>query len=182
MSQGHHSDWMNIWQKLALSHICLAHLVFNLKEAVPQALGPGALGRPRGIGWRGRWEGRSGWGIHVYPWLIHVSVWQKPLKKYIYIYKIKMKRKKIKIKEAVLGASSLYVQLALLSSSQGWSLSAGYGYVGYAHMLHFHFIWMPLSFPVNDTLFCVFRFKVGFTHSLNRPATCASHCFPGSGH
>ena len=25
-------------------------------------LGPGALGRPRGIGWRGRWEGRSEWG------------------------------------------------------------------------------------------------------------------------
>ena len=22
-----------------------------------QVLGPGALGRPRGIGWRGRWEG-----------------------------------------------------------------------------------------------------------------------------
>ena len=39
-----------------------------------QVLGPGALGRPRGIGWRGRWEGGSGWGIHVYPWLIHVSV------------------------------------------------------------------------------------------------------------
>ena len=31
------------------------------------------------IGWRGRWEGGSGWGIHVYPWLIHVYVWQKPL-------------------------------------------------------------------------------------------------------
>ena len=44
-----------------------------------QVLGPGALGRPRGIGWRGRWEGASGWGIHVNPWLIHVSVWQKPL-------------------------------------------------------------------------------------------------------
>ena len=44
-----------------------------------QALGPGALGRPRGIGWRGRWEGGSGWGIHVTPWLIHVNVWQKPL-------------------------------------------------------------------------------------------------------
>ena len=26
-----------------------------------QVLGPGALGRPRGIGWRGRWEGGSGW-------------------------------------------------------------------------------------------------------------------------
>ena len=44
-----------------------------------QALGPGALGRPTGIGWRGRREGGSGWGTHVNPWLIHVSVWQKPL-------------------------------------------------------------------------------------------------------
>ena len=44
-----------------------------------QVLGPGALGRPRGIGWRGRWEGESGWGIHVNPRLIHVNVRQKPL-------------------------------------------------------------------------------------------------------
>ena len=26
----------------------------------------------------GRWEGGSGWGTHVHPWLIHVNVWQKP--------------------------------------------------------------------------------------------------------
>ena len=45
-----------------------------------QVLGPGVLGRPRGIGWRGRWEEGSGWGIHVNPWLIHVNVWQNPLK------------------------------------------------------------------------------------------------------
>ena len=38
-----------------------------------------SLGRPRGIGWRGRWEGGSGWGIHLYPMLIHVNVWQKPV-------------------------------------------------------------------------------------------------------
>ena len=44
-----------------------------------QVLGPGALGRPRGIRWRGRWEGESGWGIHVNPWLIHVNLWEKPL-------------------------------------------------------------------------------------------------------
>ena len=44
-----------------------------------QVLGPGALGRPTGIRWRGRWEGRSGWGIHVTPWLIQVNVWQNPL-------------------------------------------------------------------------------------------------------
>ena len=44
-----------------------------------QVLGAGALGRPRGMGWRGRWEGGPGWGQPVDPWLIHVSVWQKPL-------------------------------------------------------------------------------------------------------
>ena len=28
-------------------------------------------------GWDGEGGGRgSGWGAHVYPWLIHVSVWQ----------------------------------------------------------------------------------------------------------
>ena len=44
-----------------------------------QALGPGALGRRRGIGWRGRWEGGLGWGTHVNPWLIHFNVWENPL-------------------------------------------------------------------------------------------------------
>ena len=44
-----------------------------------QALGPGALGRPRGCGWRGRWEGVSGWGTHVNPWLFHFNVWQNSL-------------------------------------------------------------------------------------------------------
>ena len=33
----------------------------------------------RNLGWGGRWEGGSGWGIHVNPRLIHVNVWQKPL-------------------------------------------------------------------------------------------------------
>ena len=44
-----------------------------------QVLRAGALGRPRGMGWRGRQEGGSGWETHVNPWLIHVTVWQKPL-------------------------------------------------------------------------------------------------------
>ena len=44
-----------------------------------QVLGPGALGRPGGMGWGGRREGGSGWGAHVNPWPIHVNVWQKPL-------------------------------------------------------------------------------------------------------
>ena len=44
-----------------------------------QVLRASALGRPRRMGWRGRWEGGSGCGTHVNPWLIHVNVWQKPL-------------------------------------------------------------------------------------------------------
>ena len=61
-----------------------------------QAVKVGALGRPRGIGWRGMWEGGSGWGTHVNPRLIHVSVWQKPLKycKVISLQLIKINEKK----------------------------------------------------------------------------------------
>ena len=46
-----------------------------------QALGPGALGKPRGSGWRGRWEGALGWGTHVNPWLFHFNLWQNSLQK-----------------------------------------------------------------------------------------------------
>ena len=66
-----------------------------------QVLRPGALGRPRGIRWRGRWEGGSEWGIHVTPWLIHVNVWQNPLKCCevisLQLIKINEKKKRIKI-------------------------------------------------------------------------------------
>ena len=31
-------------------------------------------GKGQREGLRGRWEGGSGWGIHVNPWLIHVNV------------------------------------------------------------------------------------------------------------
>ena len=63
-----------------------------------QMLRAGALGRPRGMGWRGRREGRSGWGTHVNPWLIHVNVWQKPLHycKVISLQLIKINGKKLK--------------------------------------------------------------------------------------
>ena len=64
-----------------------------------QVLGAGALGRPRGIGWRGRWEGGSGWGTQVNPGLIHVNVWQKPLQycKVISLQLIKINGKKKEI-------------------------------------------------------------------------------------
>ena len=58
----------------------------------------GALGRPRGMGWRRRREGGSGRGTHVNPLLIHVNVWQKPLQycKVISLQLIKINEKKKK--------------------------------------------------------------------------------------
>ena len=56
-------------------------------------------GKTQRMGWRGRWEGGSGWGIHVTPWLIHVNVWQKPLQycKVISLQLIKINEKKTKL-------------------------------------------------------------------------------------
>ena len=82
------TDFWTLWEnarvgcfeKTALKHVY--YLGLNRSPAqvvcVRQVLGPGALGRPRGIGWRGRWEGGSGWGIHVTPWLIHCQCMAKP--------------------------------------------------------------------------------------------------------
>ena len=63
-----------------------------------QVLGADALWRPWGMGCRGRWEGGSGWGTHVNPWLIHVNVWIKPLQycKVISLQLIKINEKKEK--------------------------------------------------------------------------------------
>ena len=65
-----------------------------------QVLGAGALGRPRGMGWGGRWEGGLGWGTFVNPWLIHVNVWQKPLQycKVISLHLTKINEKKKKLR------------------------------------------------------------------------------------
>ena len=67
-----------------------------------QVLRAGGLGRLRGMGWGGRQERGSGWGIHVNPWLIQVTVWQKPLQycKVISLQLIKINEKKEIIKKA----------------------------------------------------------------------------------
>ena len=109
-TQIYRTDFWTLWEKArvgcsertALKHVY--YLGWNRSPAqvgcMRQVLGPGALGRPRGMGWRGRWEGGPGWGIHVYPRLIHVNVRQKPLQycKVISLQLIKINEKRRKKK------------------------------------------------------------------------------------
>ena len=84
-----------------------------------QVLRPGALGRPRGMGWRGRREGGSEWGTHVNPWLIHVNVWQKPLQycKVISLQLIKINEKN-KTKQKIPGPiGGDFVRMCLFTHS-----------------------------------------------------------------
>ena len=90
-----------------------------MRETVLRA---GALGRPRGIRWRGRWEGGSGGGTHVNPWLIHVSVWQKPLKKKINKIIKKQKQKLVNLVMCLLAHTPVASQtLHLQTETQGLS-------------------------------------------------------------
>ena len=103
------TDFWTLWEKArvgcfkrtALKHVY--YIGWNRSPAqlgcMRQVLGPGALGRPRGIGRRGRWEGGSGWGIHVKPWLILVSVWQKWLQ-YCKVISLQLIKKKSKLPQA----------------------------------------------------------------------------------
>ena len=83
------TDFWTLWEKAKVGcfkRTASKHVYYLGSNRSPaqvgcmrQALWPGALGRPRGMGWGGRREEGSGWGTHVNPWLIHVNVWQKPL-------------------------------------------------------------------------------------------------------
>ena len=63
-------------------------------------LGAGALGRPRGMGWGGRWEEGSGWGTRVYLWRIHFDIWQNQHNIVMLKNKIKLKKKDKKKKKS----------------------------------------------------------------------------------
>ena len=108
-AQMYRTEFWTLWEKVrvgcfertASKHVY--YLGWNWSPAqagcMRQVLRPGALGRPRGIGWRGRWEVGLEWGILVNPWLIHVNVWQKPLQycKVISLQLIKINEKNLKI-------------------------------------------------------------------------------------
>ena len=105
---GFRTDFWTIWKKVRVGwseRIALKHVYYKVWNRSPvqvgcmrQVLGAGALGWPRGMGWGGTWEGGSGWGTHVNPWLIHVNVWQEPLQycKVVSLQLIKVNEKKKK--------------------------------------------------------------------------------------
>ena len=109
-TQMYRTDFWTLWEKARVGcfeRTASKHVYYQVWNRSPaqvgcmrQVLRAGALGRPRGMGWGGTWEGGSGWGTHVNPWLIHVTVWRKPLQycKVISLQLIKINEKKIKIK------------------------------------------------------------------------------------
>ena len=68
-----------IWENSIETCISSCERDYCRSDAGDRALRAGALGWPWGMAWGRRWEGGSGWGTHVHPWLIHVNVWQKLL-------------------------------------------------------------------------------------------------------
>ena len=102
------TDFWTLWEKARVGwseRTASKHVYYQGWNRSPvqvgcmrQVFGAGALGRPRGMGWGGRWEGDSGWGTHVNPWLIHVNEWQKPLQycKVISLQLLKINEKKKK--------------------------------------------------------------------------------------
>ena len=122
-----------------------------------QVLGPGALGKPRGIRWRGRWEGGSGWGIHVTPWLIHVSVWQNPLQccEVISLQLTKINEKKKRLQ--CLPYFCSIITWGSLTSSTKSQLAYRCDHISYVS-----YIWTYMSYIYIYIYVVIFHIDVGF--------------------
>ena len=76
-----------LWERARVGwfgRMVLKHEYYHMWNGSPVqvwCLGQGARGSCTGMteremGWGGMWDGYSGWGTHVHPWLIHGNVWQ----------------------------------------------------------------------------------------------------------
>ena len=152
------TDFWTLWEKERVGcseRIALKHVYYQGWNRSPAQVGcmrqvfvAGALGRPRGIGWRGRWEVGSGWGIQVNPWLIHVNVWQKPLQysKVISLQLIKINGKK-----------KTHKNFTKWQWAEGWSWVLIFKRIG-------RILWQHQQGLVNFRMFPLFRFILPKTH------------------
>ena len=120
------TDFWTLWEKARVGcsdRIALKQVYYQgwnrspaEVECMRHVLRAGALGRPRGVGWGGRWEGGSGWGTHVNPWLIHVNIWQKPLQycNIISLHLIKTNKEKKSLALKILILTGLTFGIVLL--------------------------------------------------------------------
>ena len=75
--------------------------------------------------WGDRWEGGSGWGTYVHPWLIHVNVWQKA-PQYCKVISLQLKKKRKEKKKAVnYNSCHLTDQLLESTSLELWKTIKG---------------------------------------------------------
>ena len=123
------TDFWTLWEKVRVGwseKTAMKYVYYQVWNRSPaqvgcmrQMLRAGALGRPRGMGWGGRWEAGSGCGTHVNPWLIHVNVWQKPLQycRVISLQLIKINRKKKRYFSEAIYSFNLHITLRLLAAS-----------------------------------------------------------------
>ena len=85
-TQMYRTDFWTMWERervgwferMALKHV--QYRMWNKSPVQVQCMIQDAhgwfTGKTRGMVWGGRWQGGSGWGTRVYPWWIHVDVWQ----------------------------------------------------------------------------------------------------------
>ena len=124
------TDFGTLWEKARVGcseRIALKQVFYQGWNKPPaqagcmrQVLGAGALGRPRGMGWGGRWEAGSGWGTYVNPWLTHVNVWQKPLQ-YCKVISLQLTKINGKKKKAVLMVTSDPANRQSRQENQEWT-------------------------------------------------------------
>jgi len=89
------------WDDLGEWHWNMYNIIYETSrqsrfDARYWMLGAGALGRPRGMVWKGRREDGSGWGTHVNLLWIHFDIWQNQYN----IIKLKKKELKKKYKRS----------------------------------------------------------------------------------
>ena len=149
------------FERTASKHVY--YQVWNRSPAqvgcIRQVLGAGALGRPRGMGWEGRWEGGSGWGTHVNPQLIHVNVWQKPLQycKVISLQVIKINEKIIIIRAPI--SQALFVKMKWKAFQFQWAVVRIKWNKQFKNLIYsFFFHFTPLFFQVHNSISLQFLF------------------------